>query len=85
MSSYQSGFEQEIARMEKERSSWQRAVAQTSTAAKIAVESVFGSNARLAKQVQALHLQAVAFAKQHQDVIAATPLGTRWLRCCAST
>lgn len=61
----------EIARMEAERSSWRQALAQTNTVAKLAMESVLGSNDWFVQKMKVLHSPAMKFALQHQDLLGA--------------
>jgi len=71
MANHQSILAREIARMEAERSSWRQTLAQTNTVAKLAMESVPGSNDWLAKEMKALQSPAMKFAQQYQDLLGA--------------
>ncbi len=75
MASHESILAREIARMEEERSSWRQILAQTNTVAKLAMESVAGSNDWLAREMKALQSPAMAFAQQYQDLLGANPSG----------
>jgi hypothetical protein len=71
MANYQSCLALEISRIEAERSSWRQVLAQTDTAAKLAMGAVSSSNDWLAKEMKALQFPAVNFARQYQDLLGA--------------
>lgn len=71
MANYQSCLALEISRIEAERSSWRQVLAQTDTAAKLAMGSVSSSNDWLAKEMKALQSPAMSFARQYQDLLGA--------------
>lgn len=71
MANYQSCLALEISRIEAERSSWRQVLAQTDTAAKLAMGAVSSSNDWLAKEMKALQFPAMNFARQYQDLLGA--------------
>lgn len=71
MANYQSCLALEISRIQAERSSWRQVLAQTDTAAKLAMGAVSSSNDWLAKEMKALQFPAMNFARQYQDLLGA--------------
>ena len=72
MANYQSSLARKIVRMEAERSSWRQALTHTDSVAKLAMESVPGSNDWLSKEIKALQSPAMKFAQQYQDLLGAS-------------
>jgi hypothetical protein len=71
MANYQSCLALEISRIQAELSSWRQVLAQTDTAAKLAMGAVSSSNDWLAKEMKALQFPAMNFARQYQDLLGA--------------